>query len=137
LVGHSSDDGEVRVFPVRSIERIELTDQPYSIPPRFRLERYLERSRESGQPPTHATRLRFGPKVARAVRDALPPSEQRLSPGPGGAIDLWVDAVGLDEVISWLIGFGDEVEVLEPPELRRAVKDWAERIAHTHSRRTD
>jgi predicted DNA-binding transcriptional regulator YafY len=39
LVGYSSHHGCVRIVDLRSIEKAELTDDSYSIPPRFRLER--------------------------------------------------------------------------------------------------
>ncbi len=47
LVGHSSSDRKVRVFEIPRIERLELTDEPYTIPPRFRLERFLVNSSAS------------------------------------------------------------------------------------------
>jgi predicted DNA-binding transcriptional regulator YafY len=39
LVGYSSFHGCVRTFPLEHIQKAELTDEPYSIPPRFRLDR--------------------------------------------------------------------------------------------------
>lgn len=39
LVGYSSTHGCVRTFDLRCVEDAEPTDEPYSIPPRFRLER--------------------------------------------------------------------------------------------------
>jgi len=134
LVGHSSADREVRVFPIPSIERLELTDQPYSIPPRFHLERYLEKSCDDSPSTRRAAQLRFTPRVARAVREVPVPRDQRFCAGPDGAIDLFLAVDGFEQIVSWLIGFGDQVEVLEPAELRRAVRDWAERIARIHSR---
>jgi predicted DNA-binding transcriptional regulator YafY len=40
LVGYSSFHGAVRVFELERIEKAELTDEPYAIPPRFRLDRW-------------------------------------------------------------------------------------------------
>lgn len=44
LVGHSAADRRVRALEIAWIERLDLTDEPYSIPPRFRLEKFLEES---------------------------------------------------------------------------------------------
>jgi proteasome accessory factor B len=138
LVGHSSADREVQVFQVPHIERLELTDEPYSIPPRFRLERYLEKSRHGAKTPRHEVQLRFTARAAPAVRDAPHRRCQRLSAGTDGSIELFLnDVEDVDEVVLWLIGFGDQVEVLEPKELRTAVRDWAERIASIHARRAE
>ena len=43
LVGRSSRHCRVVVVPVHSVERVELTADPYTIPPRFNLERFLAR----------------------------------------------------------------------------------------------
>jgi proteasome accessory factor B len=136
LVGHSSVDREVRVFRVPWIERLELTDEPYSIPPRFHLERYLEKSSQRGEDRRFAAQLRFTARVAAAVKDLPRPREHRLCGGPDGSIDLFLSAVDVDDIAMWLVGFGDEVEVLAPGSLRRAVRDWAARIVSIHSRQT-
>jgi predicted DNA-binding transcriptional regulator YafY len=137
LVGHSSADREVRVCPVPWIEHLELTDEPYTIPPRFNLERYLKKSSRSGKERLLAAQLRFSSRVASAVSDMPRQRQQRLCAGPDGSIDLFLNVADLDEVLSWVIRFGDQVEVLEPSLLRSAVRDWAERVARIHSPRPE
>ena len=40
-----------------------------------------------------------------------------------------------DVMISWILSFGDAVEILEPPELRKAIGDAAKRIAERYRQR--
>jgi predicted DNA-binding transcriptional regulator YafY len=135
LVGHSSSHREVRLFPVPYIQRLELTEEPYTIPPRFRLERFLGKSSNSQQcPPRQDVQLRFSSRVAPAVRDTLRQREQKLSSGPRGELELSISVEVLDEIVVWVLGFGDQVEVLKPEALRSAVRDWAEQIARIHTR---
>ena len=64
LVGHSSAERQVRVFETAWIERLELTDEPYSIPPRFRLERFLEKTKPGESVRRRQVQLRFTPGSA-------------------------------------------------------------------------
>ena len=134
LIGHSSADRQVRVFEIARIERLEPTDEPYTIPPRFRLDRFLEKSRSGGSPPRRHVRLRVSPAPSRSKRRETPLHPgQGLGAGPDGAIDLFLDIEHIDDVVTWVAGFGDQIEVIEPEDLRNAVRDWAERIARIHS----
>jgi predicted DNA-binding transcriptional regulator YafY len=132
LVGLSSADRRVRIFAIAWIERLELTDEPYTIPPRFCLERFLKTSGQGAPVPRHEVQLRFTPHVAPALRETPRSRGQRLGAGPDGAIDLFLDVEHLDEIILWVLGFGDQVEVLAPAALRRAVKSWAQRVAQIY-----
>ena len=133
LVGHSSAERQVRVFETAWIERLELTDEPYSIPPRFRLERFLEKSRPGESVRRREVQLRFTPRVAPEVRETPRFPGQKLDTGLDGTVDLFLDVERVDELVPWLISFGDQVEVLQPDELRCAVGDWARRIACLYS----
>jgi proteasome accessory factor B len=133
LVGHSSADGEIRVYGVPWVERVELTDEPYSIPPRFRLERFLRKSGGVHPFPAHAVRIRFAACAAPLVRDSPRERDQILKLVPGGGVELSLKATTLEDVLPWIVGFGDQVEVLEPDTIRNAVRLWAERIFQTHS----
>jgi proteasome accessory factor B len=132
LVGHSSSDRKVRAFGIACIERLELTDEAYTIPPRFSLDRLLEKSqgKESGRP--FQVQLRFTARVAPAVRD-IPRRDERQSVGPSGELDLFLAAETLDEIVFWFLGFGDQVELVRPLQLREDLRAWAERIALGHS----
>jgi predicted DNA-binding transcriptional regulator YafY len=135
LVGHSSADRQIRVFEIAWIERLELTDEPYSVPPRFRLERYVGKPRSDESARRCEVKLRFAPRVAPEVRETPRSPGQKLDAGLDGSVDLFLDLERIDEILSWVIGFGDQVEVLEPEEFRNAVRQWAEQIARIHSGR--
>jgi predicted DNA-binding transcriptional regulator YafY len=137
LIGRSSYHREVEIFRVPWIQRIELTEEPYTIPPRFRLERFLEKSKRGRAAPRHDVLLRFSPRVAPAIRDAPHPKDQTLTPIPSGELDLFLSVETLDDVVFWALGFGDQVEVLRPEELRVAIRKQAERVASIHARRPD
>ena len=51
--------------------------------------------------------------------------------GPGGSLDIEVPVANLDALISWIIGFGPEVEILRPePARRRLIEHLAPYLEH-------
>jgi predicted DNA-binding transcriptional regulator YafY len=53
-------------------------------------------------------------------------------PAPPGWIEGWLRTGPLEHAVLDVLGFGTEVEVISPPELRRAVQVHALRIAARH-----
>ncbi len=81
IVGRLTLHREVRLFRIPWIHRVEVTDEPYAIPPRFRLDRWL--SRPSGERPCETPRdvqLRFNARIAPVVQDRHGRTGQKLCP---------------------------------------------------------
>ncbi len=138
VVGRSTLHREIRLFRIPWIQRVEVTDETYTIPPRFRLERWLSRSNRNGRLEKHyEVQLRFNARIAPVVQDRHGWTGQRLSPLSSGELDLFLTVPLRDEFVRWILGFGEQVEVLKPVELRRAVKLRAEGIARIHQDYTE
>jgi len=73
-------------------------------------------------------RLRFLPKVAGNVEEVTWHPTQRTQRLPDGSLQFEVDVDGLTEISWWVMGYGDQVIVEEPEELRRRVCSMAEGI---------
>lgn len=83
-------------------------------------------------PPGISTRfrLRISGRLAFRVYDEF--DRESITTQPDGAL-LVEGAFPLDSwVLGYLFSFGTELEVLEPPELRRRLADYAEKIAAHH-----
>jgi predicted DNA-binding transcriptional regulator YafY len=134
VVGRSTFHRQVCAFRIPRIERVTPTDDPYTIPPRFNLERFLgmawgmERGKDR-----YEVRLRFGTLVAPEIRETLWHRSQRLVELPDARTDLHLMIDGLDEIVGWVLGFGDQVEVLAPAELRERVRAIACQVARIHA----
>lgn len=119
---------EPRVFKVKRIRAASLTDRVYEWPKDFDLEAWLQGAWRLflGEEPV-TVRARFSPQVAHLVRETqYHPTEQVADEPDGGAL-FSATVHGWREISWWLLGFGDQVEVLEPPELRaelRRVGRW-------------
>jgi predicted DNA-binding transcriptional regulator YafY len=137
VVGRSTLHRQVRVFRIPWIDRVTSTSDPYTIPPRFNLERFvgLAWSMERGKD-RHEVWLRFSAQLAPEIREVVWHRSQRLAELPDRRVDLHLVIDGLDEIVGWVLGFGDQVEVLAPHELRERVVAIAARVAHRHASRS-
>lgn len=136
LVGRSSLHRRIEVIGVPWVQRAVLTDDPYTIPPRFDLERFLGRSWGVKRSQVlHQVWLRFEPSAAPPALEVAWNRGLRRTLREDGRVDLQFIVDGLEELARWVIGFGDEVEVLAPWELRQRLLEQAERLLDRYAPR--
>ena len=131
VIGRASLYRSVRTFNVSRIFQIELLDDRYQIPASFSIDRYLGNAwhliPEPG--PDREVFVRFSPLVARNVAEVGWHKTQRTSFTADGSLDFRVTVSGLHEMSWWILGYGDQAEVIEPPELRRMLAERVNRLA--------
>jgi len=109
LAGHClKRDGE-RLFRVDRISRLTLTDRTFS-------------ARRDVAPLTSIdggvrALLRFTPGAAPFVRERFPGARRRKD----GSLEVELPGATREWIVPFVMGFGGEAEVVEPPELRAAV----------------
>jgi predicted DNA-binding transcriptional regulator YafY len=79
-------------------------------------------------------RVRFAATVGRFVRRRQWHPTQKLRQ-VDGETELTMEVRGTTELASWILGFGDKAEVLEPPALRALIADELDRAARRYRRR--
>ncbi len=129
-IGRSSLHREARTFNVGRIRTLERLDEKFKIPTGFSIERYLRNAwnliPEPG--PDREVTVRFQPLVARNVAEVSWHKTQRLAFNDDGTLDFRGTVSGLGEISWWILGYGDQAEVIEPVELRERVAGHAERL---------
>lgn len=124
LIGHDETAGAMRTYKVERIRQAILTMDRYEIPDDFDPAAYLAYSWgiwSSDAAPPVDVRLRFDASVARRVHETVWHRSQRLTDLPDGGVELVVTVAGIVEIRPWILTWGDQVEVLDPPDLREAV----------------
>ena len=118
LVAYSLTHREVRKFRVSRIGAVELTPLHFSVPKDFSLDAVFENSWYvfGGEP--QEIGIRFGPAVARLVRERIPHPGQTFQTFSDGTLFYRARVSNLDEVAWWLVQYGAEAEVVYPPALR-------------------
>ncbi|MCA9088966.1 MAG: transcriptional regulator [Planctomycetaceae bacterium] len=134
IIGRSSLHRAVRTFHLGRIVESELTDDLYEIPPRFSLKRYLGNAWHliCNRSQRCDVVIRFQPLVATNVSEVSWHATQLLRWNADGTMDFMVTVDGLQEIVWWVLGYGDQAEVLQPPELRSMLQHHVERMAMTY-----
>jgi proteasome accessory factor B len=130
VIGRSSVHRGVRTFNVGRILNLVPLNDAYETPRGFSIDRYLRNAwhliPEPG--PDHEVVVRFGPKVAQNVAEVGWHKTQRLQFLPDGSLDYTVTVSGLGEISWWILGYGDQAEVIRPAELREVIAARAARM---------
>jgi proteasome accessory factor B len=122
-LGHADPPGELRVFKLERVVSAKVTEATFEPIPAGELLSRLEKSWDIWISEGEAVevRLRFAPKVARAVREARWHASQRLDALPGGGVEMRLAVASTLELVPWVLGWGEACEVLAPAELREHV----------------
>ena len=127
VIGRSTVHRDVRTFNIGRIRQLEPLDDGFQVPPRFSLDRYLRNAwrliPEDG--PDYEVVVRFGGRVANNVAEVVWHKTQRHEWLDDGRLELRVTVSGLQEISWWILGYGDQAEVMEPPELRSLIAERA------------
>jgi predicted DNA-binding transcriptional regulator YafY len=123
VLGLSSMHGEVRTFNVVRIQSIEMLNEKYSIPRNFDLGRHFGKAwyMIPGKGPDSQVVVRFKHLVAKNVAEVQWHDYQRTEFLSDGSLEYRVTVSGLDEISWWILGYGDQAEVVKPARLRRLV----------------
>ena len=129
VIGRSTHHGGVRTFKLGRFKSLTPAGGHFKAPEGLTLEKYLGNAwRMMRGAKTYDVHLRFSPLVAPNVAEVNWHLTQRVRWDDDGAIDFCVTVDGLDEIVWWILGYGPEVEVLQPADLRRRLADLARRM---------
>jgi predicted DNA-binding transcriptional regulator YafY len=84
----------------------------------------------------HRVVIRFSAQVADQVQERLWQESQELKELDDGRLEFRVQLGGLDEILRWILGWGEHAEVIAPPELRQMVRTRAAATARLYGSAT-
>ncbi len=134
LVATLWDYDDVRQLALHRMRKAALLDRRATTPEGFDLGRYIEEEKAFSYPVSdRKIRLvaRFHPDAAFHLRERRLADDQRLTEEPDGWCRLEATVPDTMDLRWWLLAFGDNVEVLLPPNLRT---DIASRLRAAMSR---
>lgn len=130
LVGHDEERDATRTFKIERISDVSLTPRTFTPPEAYRAGSALAAAWDViGDQPAMDVVLRFSPAVASRVAEARWHRTQTTEAQPDGSLIWRARVAGPFEIAIWILGWGDDVEVLEPPELRERVAAQLQRAA--------
>lgn len=130
VIGFSQSHNGLRTFKVERILRAVLTTQSFQRPDGIDLDTMLRHAWGIwyGEEPTKV-RLRFKYPASRRVCETIWHPLQEIEEFADGSIEWRVQVAGTTELLPWIRGWGPDVEVLEPAELRERIAEEMYRAA--------
>ncbi len=126
VIGYCHRTNEMRTFKIERITAIEMTSETYDIPADFDANAYLASAWgivADGEAKT--IKLRFRPELARIMEETVWHPSQVLQPQRDGSMIVTFTVTDTIELYSWILSWGEKVEVLEPESLRQDIIDTA------------
>lgn len=129
LVGYSETQCEIRTFKIERIVELELLTQGFRYPRGFNVDDYFRNLWHMvGGDVIYHVELVFSAKVAGGVEEVAWHATQRTRRRSDGTLVFEVDVAGLDEIAFWALGYGDQVVVNRPDQLRRMIASQAANV---------
>ncbi len=129
VIGHSGMHNSVRTFKLGRIKDLVALDKLYVPDEKFTLAGYLGNAwgiiPEGRQ---YQVKLKFSPMVAANVAEVNWHRTQQVDFEPDGSAIFTATVDGLGEISWWILGYGDQVEVLQPPPLRQRLREMAKTL---------
>ncbi len=120
---------DMRTFVPARIQSLEKTGKTFVRPQKFSLEKRLRDSfgvySADGQ---FDVVIRFNEKVADFIREKKWHESQQLIELNDGGVELRLKLSSLAEIERWILGWGGDAVVIQPPELVGSVKAAAKKI---------
>jgi len=134
VIGWREPPGAIRTFKLERIQRIELIARSYEIPedfdPREQLADAWSIWFTEGEPVEVV--LKFHPRVANRVRETRWHRSEQVEDQPDGSLIWRARVAEVQEMVPWIRGWGADVEVVEPKELRERMTGEARRLARMY-----
>jgi len=133
--------GKPRTYRVSNIRSLDLLDTTFTRPARFSLARHWVDAAAAFEARLLDGRavIRISPEGRRLLRDNYPAASQALEARqtrakPAGWVKAEIPVEDAGQSARQLLRLGAEVEVLSPPELRKAVAEEARKVAKMYAK---
>ena len=129
VLGYSSLHKSVHTFKLNRISELKITEQCFLGGENFDLYDYLGRAWSMiPEGRIYNVKLLFLPKVADSVVEVKWHSTQEVTRHSDGSATVEFRVDGLKEITWWILGYGDQVQVLAPKALRKKVLEAAQKM---------
>jgi proteasome accessory factor B len=132
--GESADRNGITTFKVNRIKEVTILDEDFAIPEDFNIEKLIGSSWGVMWGDEIIVKLKFSANVARRVKETTWHQSPQLQDLPHGDCIMTLKVGSALEMTPWIRGWGPDVEVLEPAELREQFKNWAKELGAMYNK---
>ncbi len=128
---------ETRTFRLDRLKDVRLTEKSFNRSNDIKPETYFEGSWEvySGEPVT--VKVRFTGAAGRVVQSGTHHENEIVAVVSDDEVIYEVETRGIEEIQRWIIGFGDEAEVLEPILMRNNLQRIGRYLSSIYNQKGD
>ncbi len=135
VIAHCRKAADLRVFKVERIEGIEVTDEEYAIPAGFDANEYLSPAWGiTVEGARRKVRLGCRPEIVRLMEETIWHPSQVVQRQADGSAIMSVTVFNTPELVTWILGWGEKMEVLEPADLQAQVARTARAIVRVYEK---
>ena len=123
LIAFRDEDNDYRYFLLPNIKEMEIMPEDFDRDEKFSLEEYAQRSFGAFQEKPHNIVWKVSPACAAEAREYVFHPTQQFEENSDGSLTVSFTAGGLLEMCFHLVTWQGEIEIIEPSELKTAMKD--------------
>jgi len=129
LIAYSVRHKEIRTFKLSRIRKLTATGKAFVPPEDAELDSYFGDAWSMiPEGRIYNVHLHFNAKVAGNVAEVEWHHSQRVEWNDDGSAEFFVRVDGLGEILWWILGYGEQVEVIAPAQLRKNVTKVASAV---------
>lgn len=137
LIGWCHVHDEIRMFVLDRIKLLHVTKEHFIPPHDFDLDEYMKDCFGVIHTDVEKVVIRFDAPLERYLKENIWHPSQVFKKAKDGSLLMTMEVGGLVEVMSWVLGFGRQAEVLEPAHLRQAVASELVATAEKYAERPE
>ena len=135
VLGKSSLHKTFQAFKLNQIKELNESDKCFIEDEKFDISEYLDQAWSMiPEGRLHNVKLRFLPEIAFSVAEVQWHKTQTVSFEDDGSAILQFRVDGLNEIIWWILSYGDQVQVLAPKALRQKIVEIAQNTIKQNER---
>lgn len=122
----------IRILAVDKIKDLSLLKQHFEEPADFNPEELLNTTFDLTLGDPVKLRVTFSPEAARRVRGRTWSTQQSIIEHKDGSLTLTLTSSGKQDVLHWILSFGDQAKITDPPELIVELKEHVKSMAEVY-----
>ena len=130
VIGHASREGKegIITFKLDRIENADILENGFEMPPDLDIEKLLTSSWGVMWGEETEIKLHFNARVCRRVKESVWHPSQVITDLSDGGCEMKLHIGSVVEIAPWIRGWGSDVEVLGPQELRDEFRKWVKEL---------
>ena len=136
VVGYCHLKKSIRTFKIERIKWAELTQEHYTVPADFDANEFFGSSWGivvEGEIKTVRLKI-IDPEIMRIMEETIWHPSQVLEKQKDGSMTMTLKVTDTVDLYSWIMGWGEKMEVLEPNEVREEVMKTAKKMVKVYQR---